>query len=59
MPLPEYDDTEGNFYGDANIIALLKISSMSAMVSEPLDLSEYKDEQGNIDYSKCIVEVTE
>ena len=22
-----------------------------------LDLSEYKDEQGNIDYSKCIVEV--
>ena len=25
----------------------------------PLDLSEYKDENGNIDYSKCIVEVTD
>lgn len=24
-----------------------------------LDLSEYKDENGNIDYSKCIVEVAE
>ena len=24
-----------------------------------LDLSEYKDEDGNIDYSKCIVEVSE
>ena len=26
-------------------------------LSKDLDLSEYKDEQGNIDYSKCIVEV--
>ena len=25
----------------------------------PLDLSEYKDENGDIDYSKCIVEVTD
>ena len=55
--LPEYDETAGNFYEDASIIALLKISSMNAMVSESLDLSEYKDADGNIDYSKCIVEV--
>ena len=55
--LPEYDETAGNFYGDVEVIALLKISSMNAMVSEPLDLSEYKDADGNIDYSKCIVEV--
>lgn len=55
--LPEYDDTAGNFYGDAEVLALLKISSMSAMISESLDLSEYADENGNIDYSKCIVEV--
>ena len=32
---------------------------MTAMVSESLDLSEYKDADGNIDYSKCIVEVSE
>lgn len=55
--LPEYDDTANNFYGGAEIIALLNISSMSAMISEALDLSEYKDENGKIDYSKCIVEV--
>lgn len=55
--LPEYDDTAGNFYGDSEVLALLRISSMSAMVSESLDLSEYKDADGNIDYSKCIVEV--
>ena len=57
--LPEYDDTAGNFYGDSEVLALLRISSMSAMVSESLDLSEYKDSDGNIDYSKCIVEVEE
>ena len=55
--LPEYDETAGNFYGDVEVCALLKISSMSAMVSEAIDLSEYKDADGNIDYSKCIVEV--
>lgn len=26
-------------------------------INRNLDLSEYKDENGNIDYSKCIVEV--
>ena len=57
--LPEYDETAGKFYGDDEVCALLKISSMSAMVSESLDLSEYKDADGNIDYSKCIVEVTD
>ena len=29
----------------------------SSLTVEPLDLSEYADENGNIDYSKCIVEV--
>ena len=57
--LPEYDETAGNFYGDVEVIALLKISSMSAMVSESLDLSEYRNENGKIDYSKCIVEVAD
>ena len=55
--LPEYDETAGNFYGDVEVCALLKISSMSALVSEAIDLSEYADESGEIDYSKCIVEV--
>lgn len=40
--LPEYDDTAGSFYGDSEIIALLKISSMSDMISVSLNLSEYK-----------------
>ena len=57
--LPEYDETAGNFYGDVEVCALLKISSMSAMVSEAIDLSEYADENGEIDYSRCIVEVSD
>lgn len=57
--LPEYDETAGNFYGDVEVCALLKISSMSAMVSEAIDLSEYADESGEIDYSRCIVEVSD
>ena len=28
-------------------------------IAGEIDLSEYKDEQGNIDYSRCIVEVTD
>lgn len=31
----------------------------SSLTVEPLDLSEYADKKGNIDYSKCIVEVTD
>ena len=57
--LPEYDETAGNFYGDAEVIALLKISSMSAMISACLDFAEYREIDGNIDYRKCIVEVDE
>lgn len=37
--------------------ALLDISFSDLRVN--LDLSEYKDADGNIDYSKCIVEVKE
>ena len=47
----------GYFFDSAEIIPLLKLTSMQALVAEALDLSEYKDADGNIDYSKCIVEV--
>ena len=43
-----FNDTRGND-------ALLDISFSDLRVN--LDLSEYKDSDGNIDYSKCIVEV--
>ncbi len=51
----EYDGRGWNmiepksYYGSFNVSALCT----------KLDLSEYKDENGNIDYSKCIVEVEE
>ena len=34
-----------------------QVAFYSAVLSVPIDLSEYKDADGNIDYSKCIVEV--
>ena len=34
-----------------------QVAFYSNVLSVPLDLSEYKDTDGNIDYSKCIVEV--
>ena len=34
-----------------------QVAFYSNVLSVPLNLSEYKDENGNIDYSKCIVEV--
>lgn len=45
-----FNDTRGND-------ALLDIS-FSDLICD-LDLSEYKDTDGNIDYSRCIVEVTD
>lgn len=45
-----FNETRGND-------ALLDISFSDLMCD--LDLSEYADENGNIDYSRCIVEVTD
>lgn len=45
-----FNETRGND-------ALLDISFSDLMCD--LDLSEYEDEDGNIDYSRCIVEVKE
>ncbi len=36
-----------------------QVAFCSNVLSVPLNLSEYKDENGDIDYSKCIVEVNE
>lgn len=57
--LPEYDATGFYFDGDADVLALYEIGNMGVTIAEILDLSEYGDENGNIDYSKCIVEVEE
>ena len=37
--------------------ALAEKHGFGRSLVSPLDLSEYKDTDGNIDYSKCIVEV--
>ena len=39
--------------------ALAEKHGFGRSLVSPLDLSEYADEKGNIDYSKCIVEVKE
>lgn len=57
--LPEYDATGFYFDVDGNVYALFEILNMGANISWILDLSEYADENGNIDYSKCIVEVSD
>ena len=36
-----------------------QVAIYSDVLSVPINLSEYKDADGNIDYSKCIVEVEE
>lgn len=57
MKLPEYDKERGAWLGDVNTLALIRISNIRVRIEEILDLSEYADENGNIDYSRCIVEV--
>lgn len=56
-PKPEYcrDFCFWNFYPERTFI----IGSIDTKTKDcvGLDLSEYKDADGNIDYSKCIVEV--
>lgn len=56
--LPEYKDYHGTYRwigGETSYISDIKVRDKTFY--EPLDLSEYKDSEGNIDYSKCIVEV--
>ena len=56
---PYYDDEDKQFEflwnQDRKTGAIFDIPVSSLSVN--LDLSEYKDADGNIDYSKCIVEV--
>ena len=53
---PEYSPTGGFWFNYTRSNNALLDISFGDLVCE-LDLSEYKDENGNIDYSKCIVEV--
>lgn len=50
---PRYTEDGWTTYAVSKTYALLDIIPESLR----FDLSEYKDEDGNIDYSKCIVEV--
>lgn len=52
---PEY--TDDGYWANNYVVAGGSLVIPVALLSMDLDLSEYKDEDGNIDYSKCIVEV--
>ena len=51
---PRYLEEEKYWTGNSSEISIV-LETWAREVY--LDLSEYKDERGNIDYSKCIVEV--
>ena len=53
---PKYILTGGYWFNDTRGNDALLDISFSDLMCE-LDLSEYKNSDGNIDYSKCIVEV--
>ena len=52
---PEY--TDDGYWANNYVVAGGSLVIPVALLSMYLDLSEYKDENGEIDYSKCIVEV--
>lgn len=52
---PEY--TDDGYWAKSYVVAGGSLVIPVALLSMDLDLSEYKDENGEIDYSKCIVEV--
>lgn len=52
---PVYDETESYWHSGSIGPVLETWPSFSTV--KPLDLSEYEDENGKVDYSKCIVEV--
>ena len=51
---PRYSEEEGYWICDWSK-SIMIFTTWQSVVS--LDMSEYMDDQGNIDYSKCIVEV--
>lgn len=54
---PEFYE-DGCWYADSSMTdELCSILSSMGLFAIDLDLSEYKDTDGNIDYSRCIVEV--
>lgn len=56
---PEFYE-DGCWYSDSPMTdELCSILPSMGLFAIDLDLSEYKDADGNIDYSKCIVEVEE
>lgn len=56
---PEFYE-DGCWYADSPMTdELCSILSSMGFFAIDIDLSEYKDTDGNIDYSKCIVEVTD
>ena len=47
------------WYRKKDNYAFLALNFFNTFLEEEIDLSEYADEDGDIDYSKCIVEVRE
>lgn len=52
---PEYTGDGWTRYSVSDVLLLFK----SCRLAIQIDLSEYADENGDIDYSRCIVEVTD
>ncbi len=55
---PEYTEEGGKKYWIGYFLETSIIFETWSYVLS-LDMSEYEDDQGNIDYSKCIVEVSD
>lgn len=53
---PKYSEEEGYWIVDLSKSSIVFETWPSVFT---LDMSEYMDDQGNIDYSKCIVEVAD
>lgn len=58
---PHWDGKTGYMFGHRRKDGhnLLAVYFFGTFLADEIDLSEYADKDGNIDYSKCIVEVTE
>lgn len=54
---PKPDFTHDGYWANNYVVAGGSLVIPADLLDIPLDLSEYKDENGEIDYSKCIVEV--
>ena len=54
---PKPDFTHDGYWANNYVVAGGSLVIPADLLDIPLDLSEYADENGNVDYSKCIVEV--